>query len=261
MSWRSATAVTSPAPWMTMMLLSPFYSSPGSTVSEARPELDSQWPQEARSSGRSLVRTIAGKKKLLQKQAAGKKKMQAIGKVNVPSEPWRQIPLPVVDIRYHASTAIPRCRSCTPQPITNLGTGARVAQSVGWEFGEFTDTGHVFFRKISETLGFAGLSVTVRGPKLQARSKQHNRPWSSVTGTVTYHFCFCSFVPFVSVLLSRYVFLSYGLWGPWCAFSGSLRCIRGSNFGRHLAARRGPNYDSIRTLHPEWTDPFVLRYA
>ena len=38
-------------------------------------------------SSRSLVRTIAGKKKLLQKQAAGKKKMQAIGKVNVPSEP------------------------------------------------------------------------------------------------------------------------------------------------------------------------------
>ena len=81
-----------------MMLLSPFYSSPGSTVSEARPELDSQWPHEARSSGRSLVHTIAGKKKLLQKQAAGKKKMQAIGKVNVLSEPWRQIPFPVVDI-------------------------------------------------------------------------------------------------------------------------------------------------------------------
>jgi translation elongation factor EF-4 len=29
-----------------------------------------------------------GKKKLLQKQAAGKKRMQAIGKVNVPSEAW-----------------------------------------------------------------------------------------------------------------------------------------------------------------------------
>ena len=34
----------------------------------------------------SMLEELQGKKKLLQKQAEGKKKMQAIGKVNVPSD-------------------------------------------------------------------------------------------------------------------------------------------------------------------------------
>ena len=48
--------------------------------------------QMATAYGAALVsirpRSRLGKKKLLQKQAAGKKRMQAIGKVNVPSEAW-----------------------------------------------------------------------------------------------------------------------------------------------------------------------------